>query len=102
MANTEYTSPSYSRYYYGVVNLKHKGTITTTSVGSSYDDFLLSLDSAPSQPGRVPSFCANRPDTIADIFYESPGYWWYAMQYNSFLDPFESLNAGDDIFIPEL
>jgi len=95
-------SNSYSRYSYGVVHLKHKGTITTTSVGSSYDDFLLSLGAVSSRKGRVPSYCANRPDAISDIFYDSPGYWWYAMQYNSIFDPFESLNAGDHINIPEM
>ena len=95
-------SPSSSRYTYGYIRLKHKGEITTTSVGSSYDDFLLDLDSRPSRPGRIPPYCSNRPDLLADIFYESPGYWWYAMQYNSFVDPFEYLNPGDEIFIPEL
>lgn len=102
MKNTDTNSPSYSRYSYGYINLKHKGIITTTSVGSSYDDFLLDMNKIPSRPGRVPPFCANRPDLIGDIFYDSPGYWWYTMQYNALTDPFESLNAGDEIFIPEL
>ena len=62
MKNLENNSPSYSRYSYGVINLKHKGTITTTSVGSRYDDFLLDLNTVPSRPGRVPPFCAHRPD----------------------------------------
>lgn len=103
MANIENTnSPSYSRYSYGYVNLKHKGVITTTSVGSEYDDFLLSMNLINGRPGVVPPFCSNRPDLIADIFYDSPGYWWYPMQYNNITDPFESLNRGDDIFIPPL
>jgi len=102
MEDTNNSSPSYTRYNYGVVNLKHKGVVTTTSVGSVYDDFISALTQVSSRPGVVPTFCENRPDLIGDIFYESPGYWWYAMQYNSLFDPFETLNAGDEIFIPEL
>jgi len=96
------TNNSYSRYSYGVVSMNHKGIETTTSVGSDYDLFLTRLDSVPSKEGRVPPFCVNRPDNISDIFYDSPGYWWYPMQYNSYFDPFEKLNAGDRIFIPDL
>jgi len=93
---------SYTRYAYGVTFLKHKGTITTTSVGSEYDDFTASLDSVGFRQGRVPKFAAYRPDTIARLFYGSPGYWWYPLQYNSYFDPFESLTPGDFIKIPEL
>ena len=99
---TNKDSASYTRYSYGVTDLQHKGVTTTTSVGSRYDDFLLDLENTPSQEGRVPSYCANRPDTISDIFYDSPGYWWYVMQYNGTFDPFESLGAGYRIFIPDL
>ena len=93
---------SYSRYSHGVFFQSHKGKLVSTSVGSSYDDFLISLNAVPSKEGRVPPYCANRPDTISNIFYETPGYWWYPMQYNSFTDPFEDLNPGDKILIPEL
>ena len=95
-------SSSLSRYSLGVSLLNHKGIITTTSVGSEYDDFLVGLNSISSKRGRVPKFCANRPDNISNIFYNTPGYWWYPMQYNNYFDPFEDLNPGDFIDIPEL
>ena len=40
---------SYTRYSYGVNYLNHKGTITTTSVGSEYDNFLLTLNNVESR-----------------------------------------------------
>lgn len=93
---------SYSRYNYGVISLNHRGKVTTTSVGSSFDEFIMSLGGISNKEGVVPSYVANRPDTISNIFYNTPGYWWYPMQYNSFVDPFETLNPGDKILIPEL
>ena len=95
-------SKSYSRYSYGVATLEHKGKVTTTSVGSEYDDFLLTLNGKEAREGRMPKFVENRPDLVSNIFYSTPGYWWYPMQYNSVFDPFENLNAGARINIPEL
>jgi|TARA_A100000172_G_scaffold61719_3_gene41095 hypothetical protein len=99
---TNDSSKSYTRYNYGVTYLNHKERTTTTSVGSEYDDFLIRFDGVSSKAGRVPSFCTARPDQISEIFYDSPGYWWYTMQYNSYFDPFENLTAGSTISIPEL
>ena len=93
---------SYTRYSYGSVTLLHKGREVTTSVGSKYDDFLTQMNGISSREGRIPIFCANRPDEISNIFYGSPGHWWFPMQYNSYFDPFEDLNQGDRIFIPDL
>ncbi len=94
--------PRLSRYSYGSVVLNHKDKFVTTSVGSSYDDFLRRNVLNASKKGRVPAFVEHRPDLISNIFYDTPGYWWYIMAYNGITDPFEQLNPGDDIFIPEL
>jgi|TARA_A100001515_G_C4571312_1_gene209823 hypothetical protein len=94
--------PSLSRYSYGVTTLKHKDKYVTTSVGSSYDSFLRRLPLNASKKGQVPSFVEHRPDLISNIFYDTPGYWWYVMAYNGLTDPFEQLKPGSDILIPEL
>jgi hypothetical protein len=99
---TNETKPSYSRYNFGSVTLSHKGRPVTTSVGSSFDDFIRRLPSKEAKKGRVPFQYANRPDLISNIFYDTPGYWWYVMQYNGIVDPFEQLNPGDTLDIPEL
>jgi len=99
---TQKDKPSLSRYTYGVSVLKHKDKYVTTSVGSSYDTFLQRMPLSASKRGKVPSFVEHRPDLVSDVCYDTPGYWWYVMAYNGLTDPFEQLNPGDDIFIPEL
>jgi|TARA_A100000172_G_scaffold41301_3_gene25214 hypothetical protein len=96
------TNSSRTRYSYGYTVLEHRGKRTTTSVGSNFDQYLPVMYQASNKEGRIPPECGNRPDAIADIFYDSPGYWWYVMQYNGISDPFEQLNRGDRILIPEL
>ena len=101
MANQK--SPSYSRYIFGSIVLKHKDKYVTTSLGSlDYEVFLNTLDFKSSHRGKIPPMTDQRPDLISNIFYSTPGYWWYIMQYNGITDPFEELKAGDIINIPEL
>ena len=93
---------SYTRYSYGVTLLQHKGNLVTTSVGSEYDTFIASLKNKPNFTGSVPRMYESRPDLISDVFFDSPGYWWYIMQYNNMVDPFEELRGGAPLLIPEL
>jgi len=95
-------TPSLSRYSYGVTVLKHRNKFVTTSLGSDFDSYLNSMEFTKSRKGKVPAMVQHRPDLISNIFYDTPGYWWYVMQYNGITDPFEQLNPGDDIDIPEL
>jgi len=92
-----------SRYNYGVTFMKHKGVVVSTSVGTKMDDTIEAMPKGYKfTVGRVPVAFENRPDTISDIFYDSPKYWWFLLQFNGFNDPFEFLNAGEEIRIPEL
>ena len=102
MANNDNNSMSMSRYNYGVTTLLHKNFLVTTTLGSSYDMFLDSLASKESRPGKVPSFVKQRPVLISNVFYDTPGYWWYIMQFNGITDPFEELLGGAAINIPAL
>ena len=96
-------SPSYSRYSFGSTVLKHKDKYVTTSLGSvEYEIFLRTLTLKNSRLGTVPHMVEARPDLISNIFYDTPGYWWYVMQYNGITDPFEQLKSGDTLNIPEL
>jgi len=95
-------STSYTRYSFGSIKMQHKNKYTTTSVGSEYDLFVRTLHSRNSKRGKVPAMVAYRPDLISNIFYNSPGYWWYIMQYNGITDPFEELGPGKPISIPDL
>lgn len=92
-----------SRYNYGVTFIKHKGVIVSTSVGTEMDDLIETiLDDHTFKIGNVPLMFENRPDNISNLFYDSPSRWWFLMQFNGFNDPFEYLNSGDEIKIPEL
>jgi hypothetical protein len=102
MARSTANSMSQSRYNFGVYVMSHKDKLVTTSVGSDYDGFVRLNKLKDSKPGHVPAATAQRPDLISNIFYDTPGYWWYPMQYNGFTDPFEDLQSGRLISIPEL
>ena len=93
---------SLSRYSHGVRALPHKGHNVTTSVGSPMDSMVLNLPSIPTKKGVIPAGFEHRPDLISNIFYGSPGYWWYLMLVNGVTDPFEGFNSGDQILIPIL
>lgn len=102
MPNYNENTPSKSRYFFGKVDLKHKGRVTTTSVGSEQDQEVAQLQNKPMKLGTVPNMFDNRPDLISNVFYDTPGYWWYIMQANGITDPFEQLNPGEPINIPNL
>jgi len=100
--NNNNSSMSSTRYKFGVTTLLHREKYVTTSVGSSFDSFVMNLKSKQSRAGKVPPAVEQRPDLISNVFYDSPGYWWYVMQYNGISDPFEELKSGSPISIPEL
>ena len=94
--------PSISRYSIGMTTMLHKDKFVTTSLGSPFDTYSNIMHLKKAKKGRVPAAYAHRPDTISNIFYTTPGYWWNIMHFNGISDPFEELNPGDDLWIPEL
>jgi len=93
---------SASRYAFGYTVLLHKNKYVTTSLASNFDVFIQLLKLKHSRPGIVPAGFEQRPDLISNLFYDTPGYWWYVLQFNGMTDPFEQLLAGNQISIPEL
>ena len=89
-----------TRYAHGALGAHHKGKPITTSVGSKMDIIVSDIQNLPSKVGIIPAEYAHRPDLISNIFYGTPGYWWYLMQVNGISDPFEGFNSGDQILIP--
>ena len=91
-----------SRYDYGVKTIRHKGVDITTSVNSGIETTI--LDKIPNgisyQTGHCPALAVHRPDTISDIFYNTPSRWWFIQLFNNINDPFEALNGGDRVLIP--
>jgi len=99
---TNSSSPSHTRYNYGVQTIKHRGHPITTSVGSQADSLVANIEAVTAKKGRVPAGFGARPDLISNIFYDTPGYWWYLMLVNGAEDPFEMMKAGDRILIPKI
>jgi len=91
---------SLSRYSHGVRALPHKGNSITTSVGSLADSMVMDISNIPTKVGVIPAGFEHRPDLISNIFFGTPGYWWYLMLVNGITDPFEGFNSGDQILIP--
>ena len=87
-----------SRYNRGYVDVKHRGVLVRTTVGSQqYENFL----GAPiaGKLGYIPMGYEHRPDRISNLFYGTPDLWWMIMEINNISDPFEGLNVGDQIII---
>jgi len=90
-----------SRYDYGVKIMKHKGCSITTSLNTDIEKLLERIPTEIDyQVGRCASFVVHRPDTISDIFYNTPSLWWYVQLFNNINDPFVGFNPGDRLLIP--
>ena len=98
------STPASTRYRFGSVRVKHRGVKTETTVGSiRYEELLLKIPEKLSyKVGVIPLEYEHRPEAISELFYNTPGYWWYLMQVNNVSDPFEGFKAGDRIIIPEI
>jgi hypothetical protein len=61
---------------------------------------VIDVPSIPTRVGKIPAGFEHRPDLISNLFFGTPGYWWYLMLVNGVTDPFEGFNSGDQILIP--
>ena len=93
-----------SHYSFGKITIKHRHKTTSIAAGSKGFDltpedfaFNFSTEIAYVIPGYE-----HRPDLISNVFYNTPEFWWLILLYNSIDDPFEGLNVGDQIKIPNI
>lgn len=92
-----------TRYDFGENVITHKGKKITTSLNTNFENLISrELLDGTYQIGSVRPYIVNRPDTISDIFFDTPHLWWYIMVFNNLKDPFESLNPGDILYIPNI
>ena len=91
------------RYDYGVNIVSHKGKTITTSLGSTMDDFISTIDTKYEYNiGSIPLGHDIRPDLTSYTFYDTVSRWWLLLQYNNIEDPFEGYEAGTLIKIPDI
>ena len=81
------------------IGLYHKGKVVSTTVGSlSYRNILNEISGGDEK--FIPAGYEHRPDLIANLFFKDPSYWWAVMERNGIFDPFEELNLGDRVVLP--
>ena len=96
---------AYSRYQEGEVLILHKGKKVNTTVGSAaQSDRLVRMSNSliPHQTVKVPVGYEHRPDLISNVFYGTPLFWHLILEYNGITDPYNQLNVGDIIKIPNV
>tara|TARA_R110000824_G_scaffold147458_1_gene316900 strand:+ start:1108 stop:1413 length:306 start_codon:yes stop_codon:yes gene_type:complete len=89
----------------GEIEIKHKGKVFRTSVGSRLYESRYSGENNTEAlglvNGNIPSGYAHRPDLISNLFYNTPTQWWVICERNSIFDVFEQLDSGSVIRIPK-
>ena len=84
------------------ISLYHKGKTISTTVGSIiYEGTVNRMARSTGEEKFIPAGYAHRPDLIANVFFDGPTSWWSVMASNGLSDPFESLNVGDRIGLPD-
>ena len=89
----------------GYNEFPHKGVqVPTTIISGGMERYIKDLTSKriKFEVVKIPAGYAHRPDLIANLFYGSPSFMWVLLLFNQIKDPFQELNVGDIIFIPEL
>jgi len=87
----------------GYEKISHKEKVITTSNTSQiFEDYLFRLKSSKFKVAYIPAGYEHRADLISDLFYDTPIYDWLLLYFNDIKDPFNELNVGDRILIPEI
>lgn len=99
MANRDYPS----RYDYGSKLITHRGVQVRTSLNTDFEEILkLDPTNHSYEDAVVIQEVEKRPDTISQVMYGSPAYYWFLQVYNNISDSIEGFNIGDRLLIPEL
>jgi hypothetical protein len=92
-----------NHYTEGFELIEHKGKRIATSVTSPrFENFVKSLQIKSYKVGYIPAGYEHRADLISDLFYNTPTYDWLICYANNISDPFNQLNLGDRILIPNI
>lgn len=91
-----------NHYSIGSVQVEHKGKIITTSLHQDVDEYLRNLESSKIEVGYIPAGYEHRPDLISDLFYNTVTKDWLILMFNNIKDPFQQLNVGDRILLPNI
>lgn len=79
------------------MNIKHRERVFVSRLHTA------KLNEVPNERtrlGTIPNKYANRPDLIANLFYNNSRELVRLMIVNNISDPFEGFNSNDQIYIP--
>jgi len=91
-----------NHYNIGYEVVPHKGKNIVTSLNSSFESYVLDMNSFEYEVGYIPAGYEHRPDLISYLFYDTVTYDWLITMFNNISDPFQELNVGDRILIPKI
>lgn len=90
------------RYSQLGLEIEHKGKRVSIGFGSrAFSSFSTPTIPLSFSEKRVPAGYTNRPDLIANVFFDDPNKWVAVMNLNGLFDPFESLNEYDTLILPD-
>ena len=80
---------------------EHKGKVVSLGFGSEeFTSFYKLSSPLKFSEKRIPAGYGNRPDLIANVFFNDSYKWIAVMSLNGLFDPFESLNVHDSLNLP--
>lgn len=90
-----------SHYSLGYTDYTHRGHRVRSIVGNSEaDTFIETYDTDGLDSGFIPPDYANRPDTMADVFYGDANFFWLICLNSNKFDVFEDFQVGSRVALP--
>lgn len=81
----------------------HKNKKVVSSINSfEIETYLNNLQNFEYEIAIIPAGFEHRADLISNVFYNTPTLDWLICWANNIDDPFQKLNAGDELKIPKL
>jgi len=92
-----------NHYKFGFSVATHKNKKLVTALNSNtFESFMANINNIAYKVGYIPAGYEHRPDLISNLFYGNPTLDWLICYYNNISDPFNQLNVGDRILIPNI
>jgi hypothetical protein len=80
----------------------HKDKKLVKADSEAIYNFLESINLEKVEVVYIPAGYEHRPDLISEYFYNTVKNDWIIMMYNNISDPFQQLNVGDRLLIPQI
>jgi hypothetical protein len=80
----------------------HKDKKLVKADSEAIYNFLESINLEKVEVVYIPAGYEHRPDLISQYFYNTVKNDWIIMMYNNISDPFQQLNVGDRLLIPQI